>query len=296
MNEQHELHELSPTSHSQETALDMLPYDHAFLEAELGRSKDFVTNYGLDCEASLAVEEERLICVKAVTGGAVQHSLELQDKQRSIYTELADADDYYIALLDAKQATEAEKGEKQGQLAFEQTEQDKLNKEAAKIKAELANYATNTKGYHQSLHEKNSLLGQKFVTSGATISQLQAEIDGISSEKLPILEARIAQELEHIMQLYASVLSITEKIGNLPAPADDPKNQILYRDSGDAIYYQRKIGTDNTALTEHELSQTNNSPAPRTRALGSAAIQSVVEDHHGILQRIRVSFKQPSNA
>jgi len=81
------------------------------------------------------------------------------------------------------------------------------------------------------LHEKNGLLRQKFVSSGATISQLQAEIDGIRSDELPALEARIAEELEHIMQLYASVLSITEKIGNLPAPADDPKNQILYRDS-----------------------------------------------------------------
>jgi hypothetical protein len=274
----------------------MLPYDHAFLEAELGRSKVFVTNYGLDCEASLAVEEERLICVKAVTGGAVQHSLELQDKQRGIYSELADADDYYIDLLDAKQATEAEKVEKQGKLVLEQAKQDKLNTKAAEIKAELAKVATNTKGYHQSLHEKNSLLGQEFVASGATISQLQSAIDGISSEKLPNLEARIATQLEHIMQLYASVLSITEKIGSLPAPADDPKNQILYRDSGGAIYYQRKIEADNTALTGHELSRTKNSPAPRTRALGSAAIQSVVEDHHGILQRIRVSFKQPSNA
>jgi len=141
-----ELHELSPTPHSQETVLDMLPYDHAFLEAELGRSKDFVTNYGLDCEASLAVEEERLICVKAVTDGAVRHSLGLQEKQRGIYTELAAADECYIALLDTKKATEAEEGEKLGELAIEQAEQDKLNKEAAKIKTELANYATNTKG------------------------------------------------------------------------------------------------------------------------------------------------------
>ncbi|MEO8104957.1 MAG: hypothetical protein ABI602_01330 [Candidatus Saccharibacteria bacterium] len=289
-----ELHELNSTQDSQETVLSMLPYDHAFLEAELGLSKVFVTNYGLDCEDSLAGERERLICVEEVTGGAVRHSLDLQEKQRGIYTELADADDCYIALLDTKQATEAEESEKLVQLAFEQKEQTELNQKAAELRAELANYATNSPGYHKSLHEKNSLLGQKFVTSGATISQLQAEIDGIRSDELPALEARIAKELEHIMQLYTSVLSITEQIGSLPAPADDPKNQLLYRNGGGAKPTPRATITSHaTAMTEHEQSSTeasqNGISTSRHRQLGVAAVQSVVEEG-GFLKRIRINF------
>lgn len=291
MNELPELSELYPTQNSQEV-LSMLPYDHASLEAALGRSKDFIANYAVDCAASLDAEKHRVVCVEAVTGVAVQHSLDLQEKQRGIYTELADADDCYVALLDTKQAIEAEEAEKQSQLALEQTEQTELNQKAAGINAELANYATNTPGYHRILQDRRSHLGQDFVASGAKISQLQAEIDGIRSDELPALEARIAKELAHIMQLYAAVLSVTEQIGNLPAPADDPKNRILYQNSSGSSYVKPTM--DNATLVAPAELTTHETGAERHRKLGASAVSKAVEDKDGFLRRIVVSFKQLS--
>lgn len=286
-----ELHEPSPTQDSQETVLSLLPYNHTLLEEKLLLSKDFVTKFGLNCAASLAAERERLICVEVVTGGAVQHSLDLQEKQRGVYTKLADADNCYIALFDTKQATEAEESGKQVQLALEQKEQTELNQKAAEIRDELANYATNAPAYHKSLHEKNSRLGQAFVYSGAKISQLQAEINGIRSDELPALEAKIAKQLAYINQLLASLLSITEQIGSLPDPADDPKNQLLYQNGGGSSYV--KPSMDSVTPVAKAESTTNETKAERHRELGaSAVIQSVEEG--GRLKRIIVSLRQSS--
>lgn len=286
------MNELDPTQNPQEV-LNMLPYDHAALVEKLKRSGDFVSNFKVDCEASLVAEKHRVVCVEAVTGVAVQHSLELQEKQRGIYTELADADDCYVALLDTKQAIETDEAEKQGQLALEQEQQEKLNVSAKELQSRIKeSVVDDSRGnYLSSLHEGRERLGSQLFYSGVKISQLQAEIDGIRSDELPALEARIAKELEHIMKLYAAVLSVTGQIGNLPAPADDPRNRILYQNSSGSSYV-KPIVDSVTLVAKAELT-TSEIQAERHRKLGaSAVVQSVVEG--GRLKRIIVSLRQSS--
>jgi|GEM_PF-1903401 len=287
-----ELYELNPTP--QEAVLQMLPYDHAALAHKLGLSIEFVKNYGADCAASLAGERERLICVEAVTGEAVQHSLDRQEKLSAAYTELADAGNVYIALLDTKKETEVEAGEKQGQLTLEQANQEKLNVSAKELQGRISESAANQSrgSYLSGLHEGRDRLGSSLFYSGVKISQLQSEIDGIRIEELPALEAKIATQLEHIMKLHAAVSAIVEEIEHLPAPADDPKNHDLYRVSGGARHYQRAIDTT-TPSSGRELPQADNSqnelPTSRPRKIGVTAVQLVEEG--GILKRILVNMR-----
>ena len=277
MNEQISEQILSP--YPRETEPGQLFFNFEALANSLRESAGRVENYGTDCDDSLAAEQNRVRALEEVSAEAKQYSLGLQDQLRGSYNELSQASKSYIALLGTKQATETVADEKQAALESEQANQQQLNDSAKQVhdclKAVVINKDVDgdRNGYHRSLQEKRSNLGNELFYSGGNISRLQAELEGIRSEEIPALEARIEQELTRVERLHAAVTAITEQIGDLVVPADDPSKQELLRVRGNAIA-NRKISNAVTTMPE-AMAPVNELPAPRPRKIGEAAVRSL---------------------
>ena len=281
-----------------ETEPGQLPFNFEELAVSLRDSAGRVEHYGADCDASLAAEQDRVRALEEVSDEAKRHSLGLQEQLRGSYNELSQASNSYIALLDAKQATETVADEKQSALDSEQTNQQRLNDSASQLLERIAalnvnkDVEGNRDNYNRDLQERRERLGGELFYSGGNISKLQAEIEGIRSEEIPPLENRIVQELARVTRLYAEVTAITEQIGNLVVPTDDPSKQELLKVRGNTID-NRKISYTVTTMPEVGA-PANVLPAGRPRIVGAAAVSSLVIGG-GILGRTRTTVNLRSS-
>jgi chromosome segregation ATPase len=285
------MNELSPPTQSpQETVvgqlpfdveeLNKLPFDSHELVIEIRTSADRVNEFEADCQADLAAERERLSRIEEVSDEAIQHGGGLQAQQLETFNALAQASVNYLKLVADKQTMTTVVAEKQVELAKEHTIQAQSSDRAYELQARLNNSATNTAGYNRSLQEGRTNLGSELFYAGAKISKLQSDLNNISTDQLPALEAEIAREAKHITQLRAAISASSEQIEQLVAPADDPENQELFRVSGGARHSQQvtaAVESPVIAGLDPAASETppTTLPAPRPRVIGEVAVRLV---------------------